>query len=177
MTALARLAPAVLALTLPLGAVALEPRYDHRDQGGVMLALETWRESVAITGRSTVAEVAPRLRAGWGFDLSGEGDELIVGGSARLGSWQDPEAQRFLYGLDARYRGYFGTEELKTFFEVGLWTELASRLVVGPQVSVSLSYDPSRRWGLYASLSFATGFGDARIASLGGSAGVQFRYE
>jgi hypothetical protein len=177
MTALARLAAATLALALPVGAAALEPRYDHRDQRDLLLALETWRESVAISAKPTVAEVRPRLRVGWGFDLSGEGDELILGGAIRLGDWRDAESQRYLVGLDARYRGYFGTEELKTFFEVGLWSELRSRLAVGPQVGLGMSYDPSRTWGAFVSLHFATAIGDARIASMGGSVGVQLRYE
>jgi hypothetical protein len=177
MTPIARLAAVTLSLAAPQVAVSLEPRYDHRDQQGVLLALETWRESVAVSGHPTFAEVRPRLRAGWGFDLSGEGDELILGGALRLGDWRDPEAQRYLLGLDARYRGYFGTEELKTFFEVGLWAELKNRLAVGPAVGIGLSYDPSRSWGAFASLHFGTAFGDARIASLGASVGVQVRYE
>ncbi len=178
MTPASRLA-AVLALILapPLAAGALEPRFDHRDQQGPLAALELWRDSVAISGRPTVAELRPRLRLGWGFDLSGEGDELILGGALRLAGWDDPARERYLFGLDARYRGYFGTEELKTFFEVGLWAELRSRLAAGPEVGIGLAYDPDRRWGTFLSLHFATAFGEARIAGLGASAGVQLRFE
>ena len=177
MTSSARPLVAALLLALPLGASALEPRFDHRDQSSVLLAVETWRETVAVSGKATVSELRPRLRAGWGFDLSGEGDELILGGSARPGEWRDAEGMRFLLGLDARYRGYFGTEELKTFFEVGLWAELKNRLAAGPQVGLGLCYDPSRSWGAFVSLHFATAIGDARIASVGASAGVQVRFE
>lgn len=166
-----------LFVAAPLAAGALEPRFDHRDQQGLLVALETWRESVAVSGKPTLAEVRPRLRLGWGFDLSGEGDELILGGAVRLADWRDPEGQRFLHGLDARYRGYFGTEELKTFFEVGLWAELQNRLVVGPAVGLGLSYDPSRAWGAFLSLHFGTAFGEARVASLGASVGVQLRFD
>lgn len=165
------------ALAAPGAAAALEPRYDHRDQQGVLAAVETWRDSVAITGRATSAEVYPRLRLAWGFDLSGEGDELLVGGALRLADWSDPERKRFQYGLDARYRGYFGTEELKTFFELGLWAELQGRVAVGPQVGLGLAYDPSRAWGAFLSLHFGTAIGDARIASVGASAGVQVRFD
>ncbi len=177
MTASLRLAAASLTIALPLAAAALEPRYDHRDQRGALIALETWRESVAVTGKPTLTETRPRLRAGWGYDLSGEGDELILGGSVQLGDWRDPQGQRYLLGLDARYRGYFGTEELKTFFEVGLWAELKSRIAVGPSVGIGVGYDPNRTWGAFASLHFGTAFGDARIASLGGSVGAQLRFE
>jgi hypothetical protein len=176
MNALARFAVA-LALAAPLAAVALEPRFDHRDEQGPLVALELWRDSSAVPGRSTIAEVRPRLWAGWGLDVSGEGDELILGGALRLADWTDLEQQRYLFGVDARYRGYFGTEELKTFFEVGLWAELQNRLAAGPQVGLGLAYDPNRAWGGFLSLHFATAFGEARIAGLGASLGVQLRFE
>lgn len=176
MTLSARCVAFLLSVAAPCGALALEPRFDHRDQQGVLVALETWRESVAVSGRPTLTEVRPRLRVGWAFDLFGEGDELILGGAMRLGDWRDAEGERFLLGLDARYRGYFGTEELKTFFEVGVWGELKNRLAIGPQVGIGLAYDPSRAWGGFVSLHFGTAFGDARIASAGASAGVQFRF-
>jgi hypothetical protein len=172
-----RRAAAFLLLAAPLGALALEPRFDHRDQQGVLVAVEYWRESVAISGHPTLSAQQPRLRAAWSLEVSGEGDELVLGGALRLAGQGDPERARYQAGLDARYRGYFGTEELKTFFEVGLWAEVKSRLVIGPQVALGLAYDPSRRWGLFSSLGFATGFGDARVASFGGSVGVQLRFE
>jgi hypothetical protein len=162
---------------LPAGARALEPRFDHREQQGVVLALEGWRETVAIRGRPSVSFVQPRLRLAWSRDVSGEGGELILGGAARLDGWSDPDHARYLVGLDARYRGYFGTEELKTFFEVGLWGELRSRSAVGPLVGLGLAYDPSRAWGGFVSLGFATAIGDARIAALGLSMGLQLRFE
>jgi hypothetical protein len=177
MTSSARAVAAGLLLATPLGAAALEPRFDHRDQQGMVVALEYWRDSVAISGQPTLTESRPRLRLGWGWDVSGEGDELILGGTTRLADWSDPGRQRHLYGLDARYRGYFGTEELKTFFEVGLWAELQSRLAIGPQVGLGLIYDPSRAWGAFLSLHFGTGFGEARTASLGASLGVQIRFD
>jgi len=177
MTTSDRLLAACLALAAPLATAALEPRYDHRDQQGVLAALEYWRESTVVSGKPTLTDTHPRLRLGWGWDLTGEGDELIVGGSIRLGDWKDQERMRQLYGIDARYRGYFGTEELKTFFEVGLWGQLQNKWALGPQAGIGLQYDPNRGWGSFLSLHFGTAFGEARIASLGASAGVQIRFE
>lgn len=176
MTRLLRLVACLLAAS-PVAAGALEPRYDHRDQQGPVVALELWRDSVTVSGRPTLVEVRPRVHAGWGFDLSGEGDELILGGSLRLASWSDAERARYLAGLDARYRGYFGAEELKTYFDVGLWGELQNKLVIGPLVGVGLLYDPSRAWGVFLGLQFNTGFGEARVADFGGTLGVQLRFE
>jgi hypothetical protein len=172
-----RLVAFLLALWSPAAAGALEPRFDHRDQQGVVAAVETWRDSVAVSGRPTLEATSPRLRLAWSRDVTGEGGELVLGAVTRLDGWRDPERQRFLAGLDARYRGYFGSEELKTFFEAGAWVELKSRVAAGPQVGLGLAYDPSRSWGAFLSVGLATAFGNARIASFGGSAGVQLRFQ
>ena len=60
---------------------------------------------------------------------------------------------------------------------MGVWGELQSRLAIGPEVGLGVAYDPDRRWGAFLSLHFATAFGEARIAGLGASAGVQLRFE
>jgi hypothetical protein len=172
----ARLAAVVLAAATPAWAGALEPRFDHRDQQGIAASLEEWFEAVAIPSQSSRSNVAPRLRLAWSRDVTGEGGELVLAGAARLGGWSDPGRTRYLAGLDARYRGSVGTDQLKTFFEVGLWTELRSRLAVGPLVGVGLAYDPSRAWGVHLDLVFATALGEARIASVGLAAGVQARF-
>ena len=101
------------------------------------------------------------------------------GGYATLApSWpDDPERTRVLASVDARYRGYFGSEQLKTFFDVGLWVPVRSRLAAGPLVGLGAAWDFSRTAGVYASASFSTAFGEARIASLGISAGAQFRFD
>lgn len=156
-------------------ATALEPRFDHRDQQGVLAELGYARDSVVFGGTAHPSERLA-LRVAWGFDLSGEGDELQLGGTARLGSWSDPGREKCLYGVDARYRAYFGYEELKTFVEVGLWGNLASRLAVGGLAGLGLQYDPSRAWGLYAAARFSGGYGEARIASLNLTTGAQLRW-
>lgn len=166
-----------LALLAPARAGALEPRFDHRDEQGVVLGVALLRDSASRSGQATEVDVRPALRLGYSFDVSGEGDELILGGAARLGGWSDPTSTRVLLALDARYRGYFGTEELKTFFDAGLWTQVKSRFAIGPLVGLGLAYDPSRAWGFFAGLELATGFGAERVFSVGGTAGVQLRFE
>jgi hypothetical protein len=171
--ALAALAAAMLAT--PAEATGLEPRFDHRDQQGLLAELELARDGVVVDGKNSPS-FRPSLRIAWSFDLSGEGDELQLGGTARLGSWSDPEDVKILYGLDARYRAYFGSEELKTFVEVGVWGSLASRMAIGGLAGVGLAYDPSRAWGLYGAARFGGGFGEARVASVSLGAGVQLRW-
>jgi len=166
---------AVASLLRPAAALALEPRFDHRDQQGVLAELGLSRDSVVVDGLSRPSNRLS-LRVAWGFDLSGEGDELQLGGMVRLGSWSDPEGVKCLYGLDARYRAYFGSEELKTFVEAGAWVNLASQLAVGGLVGLGLQYDPSRDWGLYTAARFGGGFGEARTVSLGVALGAQLRW-
>jgi hypothetical protein len=168
---------ALAALLGPATAAGLEPRFDHRDEQGLIAGLSLWRDSATVSGEGTAVDVRPALRLAWSMDVSGEGDELIVGATGRLGGWSDPGRDRTLLALDARYRGYFGTEELKTFFEVGLWTQVRSRFAIGPVVGLGLAYDPSRAWGVFTSLEFATGFGAERVFGVGGTVGVQLRFE
>jgi hypothetical protein len=173
----ARRAAALAALALPAAAAALEPRFDHRDTHGPSAELSFAHDTVAKAGSPTASTWRPAARVAWGFDVSGVGDDLVVGVTAALRSFDDPERRRVLLALDARYRGYFGTEELKTFFDLGAWVPLASRLAVGPLAGLGVAYDFSRRAGVYASGTFATAFGQARIASFGAAVGAQVRFD
>ena len=161
------------ALMLAFPAAALEPRYDHRDQMGLLL------EASGSWGAVTVGDVSrsqwryPTLRLAYTFDLSGEGDELILGGawSGKGGGTPDVE-----WALDVRYRGYFGSDEFKTFYEAGLWAPLSPRLAVGPRAGLGACWDFSRSLGVFLAFGFATAFGEFRGASLDAGAGVQVRW-
>lgn len=169
------LAAAAVAALLPAAGAALEPRFDHRDAQGPVLELLFDYDSLTASGRSTNAW-RPALRAGWGADVTGDGGELIVSADLALRSWSDPGARRVLLSTSARYRGYFGTEEWKTFFEAGLWTPLRSRFGVGPLVGLGVVHDFSQDTGVFAGAEFATAFGDGRIVSVAGLAGLQLRF-
>jgi hypothetical protein len=158
-------------------AEALEPRFDHRDMVGPFVEALVAHDTVAISGRPTASSFRPTVRLAYGADLAGEGNELVVGLQAALRSWSDPARERVNLALDVRYRSYFGTEELKTFFDAGLWVPLRSRLAAGPMIGLGLAYDFSRASGVYASAAFGTSFGQARIATFSASAGAQLRFE
>lgn len=171
-----RIVAATLA-ALPAAAGGLEPRFDHRDTHGLSLEAFVAHDTVAISGRATKQSWRPALRAAWGFDVSGEGDELILGVQGALTSLHDPQRDHVLLAADARYRAFFGTEELKTFVDVGAWAPVASRLCVGPLVGLGVAFDFSRAAGLYASAAFGTAFGEARITTIGVGAGLAVRFE
>jgi len=171
---------ALLALALaalPAGAAALEPRFDHRDTHGVFAEVLLAYDTVARSGEPTASAWRPGLHAGWGFDVTGEGDDLLFGAALALHWPDDPERTQVLVALDVRYRGYFGTEELKTFFDVGVWAPVYERLALGPLVGIGAAWDFGRGGGVYASAAFATAFGEARVASLVLSAGAQLRFD
>ncbi len=168
---------ALLACLAPAAASALEPRFDHRDEWGLSASFTYARDTVSVPGQPTRSEVRPGLRLAGSFDVSGEGDELIFGVETALRSWDDPARDRVRLVLDGRYRAYFGTEELKTFFDVGLWGATWTRVSIGPLVGLGVQYDFDRTSGVYVTGSFATGLGQARVASLGVAGGFQLRFE
>lgn len=164
---------ALLGLLAAAPAPALEPRYDHRDQVGFLLEAGGSWDAATAAGRSQSLWRGPTLRPAVTFDVSGEGDELMLGGAWSAGGGSSAHVD---WAVDARYRGYFGSEELKTFFEVGLWAPLAPRLAVGPRAGLGLAWDFSRRLGVFLAFGFATAFGEFRGASLEGGAGFQVRW-
>ncbi len=172
-----RLVLGVLAAAVPAPGSALEPRYDHRDLHGPFVELVLVHDAVARPSEPTASWGHAAVHAGWGLDPTGDGNELLFGGTVALTWPDDPDRTRVVASVDGRYRGYFGSEQLKTFFDVGIWVPLRSRLAAGPLVGLGTAWDFSRRGGVYASASFATAFGEARIASLSVSAGAQLRFE
>lgn len=155
---------------------ALEPRYDHRDEFGPSVELSLVNDTVAVPRRSSKNELVPALRLSFGFDVSGEGDELIIG-TRFTPPIADPNRERIDWALDARFRRYFGTEEWKTFLDVGGWAPLISRLAAGPQVGLGLAYDWSRSGGLYLAASFGAAFGQAEVVSFALASGISFRFQ
>jgi hypothetical protein len=162
-------------LAVPAGVRALEPRYDHRDQLGVIAELDATRVTATTQGGlSRSAYDLASLRLAFSFDVGDEGDEIQLGGG-----WS-PAASGDLaltaWSVDARYRGFFGSEELKTFFDAGLVVAVSPRLAAGPRLGFGVMYDLDRAWGLFVSLGVSTAFGEFRGFGIGLGIGVQFRW-
>lgn len=173
MTAGTASAALLAALALAVPARALEPRFDHRDEDGIYAEMGASWDTVSADGVST-SRSAPVVRLAYGTDLVGDGSEFALGASLRLGPAAGPGGIR--YAADLRYRGYFGTDELKTFFDVGVWAPFSTRWAIGPRVGLGAIYDFSRSLGLYLSMGFGTGFGQARVVALDAAAGVHWRW-
>lgn len=175
MPALARRVLVLTAALLPGAGGALEPRFDHTDSHGPVLELVGAHDSLGAGGH-TFEAWRPAFRAGWSVDALGDGSELIVCADVALRSWRDPDRHAVQLSASGRYRGYFGTEQWKTYFEAGAWAPLRSRLGLGPLIGLGVVYDFSQDSGVFAGAEFASAFGDGRVISFAGGAGWQFRF-
>jgi hypothetical protein len=172
----------------PAGSSALEPRFDHRDERGLIVEAGASRATYTVEKRTyrcfnatsrcrrSETQYAPDFRVGYTFDVSGVGDELVLGLTARAGGWR-AEGEAASAALDARYRNFFGTEHLKTMIEVGLAAPAYPRIAVGPVLSGGVLYDFSRTLGIYGNATFSAVFGaHLQALSFGLSAGFQTRW-
>lgn len=166
-----------IALAVPALAGALEPRFDHRDQQGPT-AEAIYAKDVLWSG-SESAENALRgaVRIAWGFDPTGDGNELFFGSTFTVLQGSNTAADQLKLVFDARYRACLGTEEFKTVLDLGVWASAADRVAVGPLVGIGFMYDFSRNFGLLTTGFLAAGIGQGRVVSFGGGVGLQFRYE
>jgi hypothetical protein len=174
-TALTVLAAAAVRAAAPAGGRALEPRYDHRDQLGVVAEVDASRVTATTGGGlSRSAFDLASLRLAFSFDVGDDGNEILVGGSWSPAS--SGEVALTAWSVDARYRGFFGTDELKTFFDAGLLVAVSPRVAAGPRVGFGVMYDLDRAWGIFASLGASTAFGEFRGFGIGVGIGVQIRW-
>jgi uncharacterized protein len=154
---------------------ALEPRFDHRDELGLVGEVDaSFVTATEGGGLSRSSYDLCALGLGFSFDVTGEGDELILGGSYSPLAQGATAASSWV--VDGRYRGFFGQDELKTFFDAGLVLPLAPRVAVGPRLGFGVMYDVSRAAGVFASLGAATAFGEFRGFSIGLGLGFQWRW-
>jgi len=168
------LAAAALAALAP-AAGALEPRFDHRDQLGVLAEVTATRVTATVPGgTSRSAFDLGSLRLAFSFDVGDDGNEIHVGGAWSPGASGEPVLSA--WAVDARYRGFFGSEELKTFFDAGVVVAVSPRVAAGPRVGFGVMFDLDRAWGLYASLGASTAFGEFRGFGIGLGLGVQLRW-
>jgi hypothetical protein len=159
----------------PARSAALEPRYDHRDQQGPTAEL-LFAKDVIWSGSETHTSSRGAVRVGWGFDPTGDGNELFFGSTLTVAeAGEGPDQVRLTF--DTRFRACVGTEEFKTLLDIGLWGSAADRFAAGPLVGLGFMYDFNRNFGLLASGFLAAGIGDVRVVSFGGGVGVQLRYE
>jgi hypothetical protein len=167
---------AFILLLLPAAAVALEARYDHRDQTGPSAELLVAKDYFWTGSSRTSNATRTAVRVGWGFDPSGDGDDLGVGATFTTSELQNDGTTRVRTSVDVRYRAYVGSEELKTSFDVGLWGSVADDLAVGPLVGLGITYDFTRNFGIFFAAQLSAALGESRHAGFAGGLGVNYRF-
>lgn len=166
-----------LAVILPALAGALEPRFDHRDQQGPTVEALVVKDVLWSGSSEATSSVRGAVRFAWGFDPTGDGDELFFGATLMAVEGASSGGDPLRLTLDTRYRICVGTEEFKTLLDLGIWGSVADTVVVGPLVGLGFIYDFSRDFGMFTSAFVAVGIGQGRVFSLGGGVGVQYRFE
>ncbi len=144
----------VLALLLPLGAAA-QVRLDHRGAAGLLIGsgLEVQE---ALSGNVREGGLRALLDVGGTLAVDYEGNELMALARAGFGG---PSINWTAIG---GYRGYFGRDVWKTFFDLGIAAHFTPAFTVGPRVGFGVQYELGPLAGLYlgaaAQLSGGNGF-------------------
>ncbi len=187
---------ALALLAFAARAGALEPIEDHRDQWGLTLSLGTSYDTAINEKVSSCASgincayqpgFEPILELGFTRAVTDTGDEVTVRLrlTAPVGSGDDAGGALQKSGdslnwigpsLLGGYRGYFGYESLKTFYDLDLFVNSFPYWGVGPNIGLGAQYDFGRVAGLFLRLGFGVTFGETFIASFDGSLGGQLRF-
>ena len=73
------------------------------------------------------------------------------------------------------YRGYFGQERLKTFFDLDLAFDVRPNFTAGPRLAFGAQYELHSLVGVFAGLDARLGIGSPSRFSAGVFAGIQIR--
>ncbi len=190
-------AGAVLVAGICASASALEPIQDHRDQWGLTLDVGTVYD-VAVNQRAPTGTAAnyaynpgflPALEVGGTWAATDTGDEItvrvrlvspVLGGSgdpSRVVLENSGDSLHWLFpSVLGGWRGYFGYEQLKTFFDADVFVNSFPYWGVGPNLGLGLQWDFGRAGGVFARLGFGVTFGETILASFDGELGGQLRF-
>ena len=162
------LALAVL-LVWPAASARAADRLDHRGARGLSLGLGLeYADVLLVQDRTGVDAARLTLDLSPTFAVGTEGNELV--GTLRLLRGPD-------WGGAAgfAYRGYFGRDEVKTYFQGGFKLDTAPHWAVGPWAQFGLMYELSPLVGLFGQLELSVEGGDGLRVGGGGSIGIQAR--
>jgi hypothetical protein len=150
----------LVALWLGGGAQAAE-RFDHRGAAGLLVG--TGLEHKEQVGFGGERDGGPRalLDLGGTAAVGHSGNEFTLFGRAALGG---PGVNWALVG---GYRGFFGADRLKTFFDLDLAAQVWPAFTLGPRIGFGAQYELSPLFGVIA----------AAAGQLGAGAGLRFSVE
>jgi hypothetical protein len=149
----------------------LVPIQDHRDQWGLTAALGTAYDIASTPGQvgDYKPGFKPLLEIGATLAVTDLGDELAL----RLRFVDITHiGPQLLFG----YRGYFGDEEFKTFFEADVFLTSAPFWGGGVHGGLGAQYDFNRTWGLFLEAGYGVSFGASVFNAFDAQLGGQVRF-
>jgi len=149
----------------------LVPIEDHRDQWGLTLSFGTAFNIVTTPGSTQSYDPGfePMAEVGATYAITDLGDELAL----RLRFVEVTHiGPQILFG----YRGYFGDEAFKTFFQGDVFITTGPYWGLGVHGGLGAQYDFGRTWGLFAQLGAGFAFGRNLFTAFDGSLGGQVRF-
>lgn len=165
-----RFLPLVACLALCAAPAArADERFDHRGALGVLVGGGgEWMNAASGPGLGIQGlRVDVNLGGTWAIGV--DGNELLVLARAIIGG---PVLEG---SLVLGYRGYFGQEQVKTYFDVGVAGHLMPELAVGPRLGFGVQYELSPIAGVYAGLAGQVGLGGTLRFDLELCLGLQLR--
>ena len=128
-------------------------RYDHRGAIGFLLGPGIAFQDQVVSGHLTEQATWLAFMVGGTFAIGNEGNELkILTQAFRLtegGTW----------AVSAGYRGYFGQEQLKTFFDLDARANVAPTFAIGPRLGLGVQYELLPTLGVFAAVAAHAGAG------------------
>lgn len=156
------------AVVVSTSAVSAVERLDHRGAVGLLLGpsleLGEWVKGGKFDEYSRIGGYL-----GLSFAIGANGNELH--GWVRSLSGGGPLAWSGVAG----YRGYFGEEQLKTFFDLGARVDLTPQFTLGPRIGFGIQWEFSSLAGVFGGLAAHLGAGNGLRFSAEAFAGVQLR--
>ena len=156
------------ALCIPQVAGASD-RYDHRGAIGFLLGPGIAFQDRVVSGHLTEQTSWLSLLVGGTFAIGNEGNELKVLAQAyRL-------TESGALAVSAGYRGYFGQERVKTFFDLDARADVAPNFAIGPRLGLGVQYEVLPTFGIFAAAAAHAGAGHGVVFGAEAFVGIQLR--
>lgn len=136
------------------GAPSKAERFDHRGAIGLLVGPGLQFKESASPPDPRDGGFRALIDLGGTYAIGVDGNELLLAGRVGLGG----PLESTLYG---GYRGYFGLERVKTFFDLDLALHFTPKLVAGPRVGFGVQYELSPVVGVFAGAALQFGLGQA----------------
>jgi hypothetical protein len=144
-------ARALLVAVLSAAAPSLaDDRYDHRGAVGLIAAL-AFQDKDSIVFNQNFADSGSRYAAeiGGTYAVGYNGNELALLATLGVATYGSLRAD---WGLAAGYRGYFGHERFKTYFDLDAAVHFTPSVTAGPRFGAGVQYELTQTLGVFGGL-------------------------